>query len=192
MPIKDFDGSEFKLEGYNPIMSSQTRWTEDGILHNMDYEEHKYNPYRTVLYERPKRINPETVAKSVEKFVPPVEISPEPNPIEQQKEIVKEINQMQKPSIKYEDPSRILCHVLPVLPGKQITYGNHFTAEVARTGGFGDLISRFWTNAFPSLERGSIVFIAADLRWWKVQKCTPSNGGIIIECTVSDITPSFK
>lgn len=190
MPIKDFDGSEFKLEGYNPVMAAQARWTEEGILHNMEYAEYQYRPYRTVVYECPKRSAPEIVPEPVEKFEAPVEI-PVPQPVEA-KEVVKEVNQAQKPSIKYEDPNRVLCHVLPVLPGGRIIYGDHFTAEVARIGGFGDLVSRFWTNAFPSLEKGSIVFIATDLRWWKVQKCTPSNGGIMIECTVSDITPSFK
>ena len=192
MPILDFDGSEYKLEGYNPIMADQAKWTEQGILHNMEYQEYQYTPHRTVVYERPKKSEP-IIDPPVEKFDEPVVETPEQSqPIEQPTEVVKEVNKAQKPSIKYEDPNRILCHILPVFPGGRVIYGDHFTAEVARMGGFGDLVSRFWTNAFSSLEKGSIVFIVADLRWWKVQKCTPSNGGIVLECTVSDITPSFK
>lgn len=164
--IRNPDGSSYTIPSSNPIMTNQETWDEL-ILHNMIFEEISYHP-------KSIRIRKDVV---IAESPPATLVLPERN------------------------PTKLFCHVLPTvykdsvdpLYGEKITrmtYGEKFTMEVSLLS-TNNTFCNLWTNSIKEINPGSIIFIKDDKQWWKVNESKKDKEGIIINCVISDKTPSF-
>jgi len=175
--ITNNDGSPYRLRGPNPIMTGQVIWS-GAITHNLDeYEEISYIP-RSWRFKEIKN--------------------------EEKKEehlVVNEVSAPTTVTLELDSPDKMKCWVLPTeiktsidpLYGQEsirMVWGKKFSMEIAFEQ-IGDIFSVFWTNAIKSITAGSIIYV--EMRHWKVDSFSKSeNGdGILINCSITDQTPSF-
>jgi hypothetical protein len=169
MPIRNKDGSLFKTLGPNPVMSEQEFWGEF-VLHNFFHQEETTKEADDVEYQRIEDIEPIEVKVQI-------------------KELPKD-----KPDIllAYCMPSIIIEVEDPVYREVRtsLTYGPQFTFQVVMKQQT-DMTIQFWTNATAEFNRGSILYIPKQGRWWRVEGVEQSNNGKIMNCGLSSLQPSF-
>ena len=192
--IKKKDGTVYRLNSPNPLVSDQEFWAEkdEFIIHNFDWDKTLTElgdflpsfPLQKPEPEEPKIIEPE---------VEPEVIDPEVKEPEEEKPLyLKNV---------------VVIHCQPVIikehkddlydeSYKKNQYGEKFTFEgiiIQRE----DFMILFWTNIeltknsilYPSKYRDGVKF--GDYRWWKVNDMREKSGGFVVQAVVSDYQPDF-
>lgn len=186
MPIKNKDGTEYKLQGPNKIMKEQSFWDRDAVvLLNMEgwkevvYKDQQVTPLK-VMDDFMSRLSPNEITLSQIKakeepkpepetlvVLPPVE---RPQVVEQP--VVKprvELEEIHEPLVSQHEKIALrkkTFSCIPMIPRKRIDelYGDE-TVEMVMGEKFSfegvpmennDLLFTFWTKG--KLENGSIVF----------------------------------
>lgn len=190
MPIKNKDGTLFKLESPNPIMSEQKIWEKEQMVsHNM-----------------PKFGQPIVMKDSME----PVKQAFDKTPIVakipdtvQKQEMPTIVDALEQP----EEISTIMDGEIDVwcLPAKyveivdsiydqkykKLKYGNKFIFQ-----GYlieqADLFTIIWTKT-KAVTEGSIIYPKImDKRWWRVTGTKEEEGGYLLYAEITDYHPSFS
>jgi hypothetical protein len=216
MPIKNRDGTEYKLQGPNKIMKDQTFWNKDSIV-LLNFGEWKETVFKDqqvttakVLDEFMNRLSPNEVTFNPEKQeVKPVEkpvekvvqLPPPPPPVVKPRVEIEEIPVITK-NEKVElhkrtywcQPMFMKKHVDALYGDEsyQPTFGRKFQFEAVPMEN-NTLQFIFWTQT--QLEKGSIVFeggVEHTSDWWQVQKSEEDSGGYIVTTIVSDMNPAFS
>lgn len=182
MPIRNKDGSLYKISTPNPLMKNQEVTEEWYTVHNFDTPSNE-----TLVYDEPvKPIKPHVEEPKAETPPPPPEPVVVP-PVEEEKE-----------SIPQED--KLVCYCLPAKiveikdtvydeVRRKLTYGDKFRFEAVPVR-LSDIGYTLWTNIM--IENGSIIYSGEDRRWWKVTRTMmQDDGGFLIECVPSMHKPSF-
>ena len=200
MVIKNSDGTNFKLNGPNPVMKNQKTWN-GFILHNMDW-----NPY---VFDGEKQDNNNYVKqeykdsfldeleKSSSELKKNTELKDLPHKDVDESKIIKEdINKKPKLNI-----STNLCYCLPAKEEsktdvlydevyKSISYEKPFILEIVITEET-DVNFECWTT-IKNVDIGSILYPKNKMkRWWKVAKKEFKTGGYLLKCNISEYQPSF-
>jgi hypothetical protein len=178
LTIKKKDGTDFRLQGPNPIMTEQELW-DKYTLHNFASDEEFIHAAPTLpTFESLDDVQTEEIEVSVKETpVPP-----------------------QPPKKKHPDKNtiRVLClpatfqqTIDPVYGETKSTlmYGRQFAfdCEVEDTN---DITCRLKTNLMM-VEKQSIIFFPKERRWWKVASAEKNKDVLILNCLLSDIQPSF-
>jgi len=186
MAIKRKDGSKYRLQGPNPIMKEQNPWVEDSKIHNFNFpeittkegmiEEEEYETFTPT--EIPQRVEPK------EEIVTVTETTKE----KPQRIVPKGVKRNQvwilpATITEFKDP-------LYGETRSSINYGNKINGEVVIMSS-NDLSVTVWTNGVK-VERGSIIYICEERRWWKVQQASEKSDGFLYICTISDFQPAFE
>jgi hypothetical protein len=217
MPIKNRDGTEYRLQGPNKIMKEQSFWDRNSVeLLNFGewkevvYKDQQVTPMK-VLDEFMSRLSPNEVT-----FTPPkkVEPKPEPEPFTlppPPPPVVKprprvELEEIQQPVVTVDERIELRQKTYSCLPmhlRKKVDelYGDESVEQVfgKKFSFYGvpmennDLMFTFWTKT--KLENGSIVFeggVERNSSWWQVQKSEADSGGYIVTTIVSDFNPDMS
>lgn len=181
MPIKNIDGSIYRLNSPNPVMSNQDFWNNGSkfILHNFNYSD------EVILhnFEEPE-VKPKF--QSLEDIeVQEIEVPIKETPIAKKPRKRKNIIMIYcMPAIINEtydslyDENRV-----------SVSYGQQFTLEAIVTK-LSDIQINLWTTTEKAV-RGSIIYMPENLRWWKVDKLSNKDEGYVLECIPSNLQPSF-
>lgn len=178
MPIKNKDGTLFRLEKPNPVVTAQSLWNEDEnpiITHNFTFSDKiTYSIY--VEEEEEEELDFTIPQPKETTYVPP-----KPKKLKTESLMIP----------AYCLPANISVFTDPLYgqTKTKILYGDQFTFDVifiARN----DLSVQLWSKTPVTI--GSIIFIPSDSRWWKVQGTEPGNDGIMIMAGPSELTPSFR
>lgn len=170
MPIKNKDGSIFKLQGVNPLMKEQDHWDGEWQVHYVESEK--------VVVQDPQRTIHENMFE--DKMIPAIAG-------------VGIINQTE---ILYCLPLIIHTEVDPLYGQVQKTssWGDKFNFEAIRidcTGLTALFFARLPPEAASKVTVGSVIYVFKERQWWKVNGTEPSQDGINIYCMPSEIKPSF-
>ena len=200
--IKKKDGTVYRLNSPNPLVSDQEFWSEKDkfIIHNFDWEKTltelgDFMPSFPLQKPSTEVIEPETEVKPIE---------PEVEPIEPEPETDSEVDTKEKPLYL---KNVVVIHCQPVITREhkddlydesytKTQYGEKFTFEgiiIQRE----DFMILFWTNVeltknsilYPSKYRDGVKF--GDYRWWKVNDMREKSGGYVVQAVVSDYQPDF-
>lgn len=213
MPIKNRDGTEYKIQGPNKIMKEQSFWDRDSVsLLNMSqwkevvYKDQQVSPIK-VLDEFMSRLSPNEVTFQQVKEKP-VEVVPPSKSVEVAMPPVPkvEIEEVQEPLVSKDEKIAMRKQTyscLPVYLKKKVDelYGDetveHVYGQKFKFDGVpmdnNDLQMVFWTQ--KKLENGAIVFeqgVERHGRWWQVQKSEQDSGGYIVTTMISSINPDFS
>ena len=203
MAIKNKDGSEYRLSGPNPHMKNQLLW-DHFELHNMNFEEIKglIKKDQKIIKKETIKIEDEFKKEFEEK---PLKIEKKIEEIqENKKQEIEEITEKSKKEISEESPDikKVTIYCLPakvefsedLLYGevkKTINYGKKFKFEAIVIDN-NDINFKIWTNAIV-LDKESIIYPQNyEKRWWRVIETNKKFDGYIINCSPSNITPSFE
>ena len=211
--IKKKDGTVYRLNSPNPLVSDQEFWAEkdEFIIHNFDWDKTltelgDFLP--SFQLQKPEVIDPEAIDPEVESEVEPEVIDPKSFPLQKPEVIDPEVKE---PEVKEEKPlylkNVVVIHCQPVIikehkddlydeSYKKNQYGEKFTFEgiiIQRE----DFMILFWTNIeltknsilYPSKYRDGVKF--GDYRWWKVNDMREKSGGFVVQAVVSDYQPDF-
>jgi hypothetical protein len=192
MPIKNKDGSTFKLNGPNPLLKSQDIEVDDLIVHNQNPEETIGQDPSYYGREIPNPFQPKDIKSAVEEFM---EIKEEPKPIEKPK--IEEPPKVKEKSRVID--GKLIAWCLPAIndesynnlygeSDKSLSYGEKFSFETVliRRGMFGcDL----WSPV--KVEKNSILYLWEGREWWRVSKFEEYSDGWLLTCFPSDHHPSF-
>lgn len=186
MPLKNKDGSPYRLLFPNPLVKTQ-EWinAEDLEFHNFFWT--PIDIEATAEPDPEPETEPET---EMETEMEPKQITEIPVPVSP------------KPIEKTQN--NVIVHCLPVewvekrdgMYGenyKTKKYGQKFTFEAVVVER-GDLAISIWTSANleEHIKPGSIIFPSfGDYRWWAVNKVNAYNGGVLIVAVLTDAHPSF-
>lgn len=193
MPIKNKDGTQFKLQGPNPLMKTQDLDGENIIVHNLNHEEITGEDTSRQHRDIPNPFDVIDIQQSVEEFMgdhvietPPTPVPPPPPKIE--------------PKPKAVASNKLLAWCLPALIKEEV---NPLYGEIKRSlGGYGDkfsfetvLLNRsivsvdFWSPV--SIEKNSIIYLWDQREWWRVSNYKQHENGWVLTCYPSDHHPSF-
>jgi hypothetical protein len=191
MPIKKKDGSYFRLSQPNPVMLKQDLWGQEKlILHNFRFNEVVSYQYTNMDDNEPEPTYVDLEDISLEEISVPIRETPI---IELPKKKEKK-----QSSIKKEDISFFYCmpavitETFDPLYGEtksSISYGSQFTFEGVMVLS-SDLACQVWTN-LTKIERGSILYVPSERRWWSVDRVTYRDGGLLMDCSPSGLQPAF-
>jgi hypothetical protein len=198
MPIRNKDGTEYRLKSPNPLVKQQERWGDNIVLHNLKWESVML-PDESDLIPLVSDLKPKQ--EKIEETLPvQKEIKPEIIPPKQ------EVKPEEKSSINTKNI--ILMHCLPAaekvikdeLYGDiktKIQYGDKFIIEglVVEQN---DLTFKFWT--IIDLGKKSILYpykwkngpSVGDFRWWQVTSTEIKANGFLINCIISTYQPHFE
>jgi hypothetical protein len=200
MPIKNKDGSVYKLRGPNPLMKTQKKWEKsDFKLHNFDW--------KSEAVENNEEINPiDSDFEVNQETNVVVEPLPEPEPkIEPEENRPKVVTSIKKDALPPEEElspamqNKIQAYCLPALIHNDSLYGETrvgrkygtkftFEAILMEHNGFAML---FWSGI--QMEKGSIIYPQIkEKRWWKIIASEEKAGGFIYQLIPSDVQPDFS
>lgn len=187
MPLKNKDGSLYRLRAPNPIMKNQDLWGDKFVIHNMNWK-------KEIAKDLNDKLQVATVIKKKTFLEELTDTKPEI------KEVKKEIKpEPPKKTISQEIPKDFI-YCLPVIINKKeanfygdqyqtIEYGKPFSFEGVIISKL-DLTLSLWTTA--EISEGSILFPKNnEKRWWKVQEKVEKTGGWILTSIPSDYQPYF-
>jgi hypothetical protein len=156
MPIRNKDGTLYKISTPNPLMKNQEIKEEWYTVHNFDTPNNE-----TLVYDEPvKPVKLPDPAPEAKREAPvPIPEPPVPPPVEEKKEVIPQ-----------ED--KLLCHCLPakLIEVKdavydevrmKLTYGEKFRFEAVPVR-LSDMGYTLWTNIM--IENGSIIYSSEDGR----------------------------
>lgn len=188
MPIKNKDGTVFKLRGPNPLMKEQNLWdATQFVLHNMKF--------KFVVAMTDTIVTPMATDFKI-RDEPSVEKQPEPEIVET---VEPRIIQGKRPE---EDIKLTTCHCLPanINDVEDSIYGDRKRVFVYEQLSFifemvivdqTDLDLRMWTT-LSHIGPGSIIYPQnSDRRWWRIQSRQVIKGGWLYDCVLSDYQPAF-
>lgn len=219
MPIKDKDGSIYKLRGPNPIMDNQEVWDKSKLTFiNFNWEpiiveNNKFNNQKSLegfnldikekiisnpikqeeilITEKPKK-KKKKKRPLIEELLPKPQLEPEPIPI---KEPIVEKQQIESKTAQLLDKHKKMFHCLPSvlkIVDNEVMNGWGENIQFA-----GVIINEtpneilFWTDKKVSLK--SIVFPKNDSKMcWRIQKMEPQSVGYTYYGTPSDFNPNFS
>lgn len=181
MPLKNKDGSVYKLSKPNPVGKDQRWWDPDKVVF--------YNFKWPVITFAETVLPPDPVAPLVEK--PAVSRMPLPAPVAD--------SAAENVVFAYCLPAEIQ-HKVDDLYGDSyatVTYGNKFSVEAIIIEQ-GDFLMRCWTPV--AVGRGSILYPyrrrtgdpMGEHRWWRAKDVVERDGGWVVEAMPSDYQPSFN
>ena len=165
MTIYNLNGSEYILEGPNPLMKKQEHF-KDFVLHNFNWKPEVKEKISIVV---PKKSD--------------FHVKEDPPELPESK-IVEKIESHDPPSI---DSNITRIHCLPVKIEQKIdelygetrlvsTWGNPFLFEAIILDQ-NDFMINFWTNI--EIESDSIIYpVNRDKRWWKVNNKQKKRGRV--------------
>jgi hypothetical protein len=130
-----------------------------------------------------------------------------PKPLENLKDIkpekiivsvIKEVDIPNQKKKEVSDVPKVMAHCLPVIYETEdslygevkMKYGQKFIAELVVISS-SDLSCQVWSKEH-SFEMGTIIYIAEEMRWWKVAAIVDKFGGKMFNCVPSEFTPSFQ
>lgn len=173
MPIKNPDGSVYKLSGPNPAMKNQELWT-NYIAHNMKFTG------RTVFVD----IVPEApIQKLASDFIEELKT---PAPIAKEEPDIKKINVYCLPAIIRERKDALYGENY-----QTIQYGDPFMFEAIPVKEE-DLFMQMWTTVEAATQKGSVLYPKqGNKRWWKITERVEKSGGWLLTGVLSEYTPSF-
>lgn len=193
MPIKNKDGTDFKLRGPNPLMKEQELWDATlFVLHNMKFKpvvstaDTAVTPVKTdfKVCEDPKVEAPEQTIVG-----PIIESTSEPK-----------IVQGPRPDLGIKLipchclPAEIKVHIDPLYGDSKKSFvydSKQFTFEFVMIDQT-DMDMRIWTT-ISHIGVGSIIYPQnSDRRWWRIQSKTSMKGGWLYDCVISDYQPPFR
>jgi hypothetical protein len=216
MPIKNRDGTEYKIQGPNKIMKEQSFWDRNSVkLFNFNdwkeivYKDQQITPLK-VLDEFMSRLSPNEVTYTPKKeTLKPIEpeslsLSP-PSTIKKPRPRV-EMEEVVQPVISVDERITLRKKTYSCLPmylkktvdelygdeSVEQVFGNKFNFDGVPMEN-NDLMFTFWTKT--KLEQGSIVFeggVERNSSWWQVQKTEPDSGGYITTAIISDFNPDMS
>ncbi len=220
MPLKNRDGTVYKLRGPNPLMEEQKVW-EDFQVHNLKFQGevapdereietissdfklkddflqslHDSKPVNIAVVESPAVVRPElAVVKPVKSEQPAPVVKPE-----QPKELAPtELPRGFNKTFMYCLPATLRDRRDSMYGTKYqtIQYGQPFSCEAVVVGEE-DMTIKVWTSV-EQVTKGSIIYpkksdggVADAQRWWRVQDREDKKGGWLLTGHPSDETPSF-
>jgi hypothetical protein len=177
MPLKNKDGTVYKLKGPNPLMESQKLWT-DYTAHNLKFTK------EIVASEIPKT----KIIEKKDDFISELEatkpvVTPPPSPIIPEKAI--------ETTYIHCFPAIVKESVHPIYGEtyKTIQYIEPFSFEGVIINQQ-DLFIEVWTTA--EITENSVLYPKNESkRWWKVQKKMEKAQGWLLTGIPSDIKPVF-
>jgi hypothetical protein len=200
MPIKNPDGSIYKLHGPNKLMEGQDHWEKSKLtLHNFDW--------KPVVFDDPA--HPGRPAPIPMGPPPTLEEIPQ-EPEEEVPEAVEAPPEPPEPTMVYHKPKAhesdfvgLGCHCLPAtldaeydaLYGsrkKTIQYGVPFITKIMPIM-LGDVLAAFDTDD-DRVTTGSILYPKTyEKRWWRVSSVGEHKIGVFtLYCEISDQQPYFS
>lgn len=192
MPIKNKDGTVYRLSSPNPLMIPQDKWEKaDVVLHNMDWDDHLMEDY---TMQEP--------VDDQESHEPEVGFIEPPKKIETP--VVPKLVARKGP-----DPRKILIfHCQPATIRKHqdelygetrqtIQYGEKFKFEAVMVNR-SDFGIQIWASV--ELSEGSVIYPsmyksgdkAKEYAWYKVSGSKPHAGGFLIDTVLSNYQPDFS
>lgn len=172
MPIFNKDGTPYKLQGVNPLMQEQDHWNESEKV-----EVHDVIAAEEVVMKDPTRVIPDHI--------------PEDTPVA----AVIGVGIVTDTTIIYCLPMVMKVVEDPVYGDKKMMpdYGDKFTFEGIMTD-YNGVAASFFGRLPPDKTPlpGSILYVWKERQWWKVSETFPQDGGVQINCVVSDRHPSFN
>lgn len=199
MTLKNKDGSEYKLQGPNPMMKNQDLWA-GFVVHNMEWSEEKIFDKNTKYQEKPQE-KKETIIDELQKTKDQEQKAPvQEKTLETESKI--EIKENIKPLNQKSEIRKTYIHILPALKKEKVDdlYGDVYNTvqygEPTSLEGVilkqSDLYFEIWTDV-PNITIHSILYPKANIkRWWKIQEILPKSSGWILCCHPSDYQPSFN
>ncbi len=176
MALRNKDGSVFKLNGPNPIMTQQTLWNDKYIIHN--------------------KIGRRVVIADSQEIQEPIL-----KPQTKEPQIVESLGK--KEEIRVEspnDPIQVWCQpanyveVVDPLYGekyKKIKYGKKFMFEAIIVE-HEDLFMIFWTNT-KAVTPGSVIYPRSrDKKWWRIESVKEDQGGYLMYASITSHHPDFS
>ena len=197
MPIKNKDGTTYKLQGPNPLMKSQDLDGENVIIHNLNPEEvigedpsRQYrdipNPYEVVdIQQSVEEFLEEPVQPPTPKAEAPAPLPPAPKvePKPKAKPVENKLVAWCLPASVREEVNPLYGEVK-----RSITYGEKFSFETVVLNR--NIVSvEFWSPV--PIEKNSIIYLWDQREWWRVTKIIAKSDGWILSCFPSDHQPSF-
>jgi hypothetical protein len=185
MPIKNKDGTPYRLTSPNPLMEEQIIWGKNYTLHGRLGQVVTF-PDNAQLPARPQ---------------PPRKFSTPDEPKKEEPEIVESL---EPDFVGSESEGQIQVWCLPATykeyvdtlyneKYRKIVYGKKFLFE-AILEDQSDLFIMLWTNT-KAVTEGSVLFPRTyDKRWWRVEgvKKDDEGEGYLIYATISDYHPEFS
>lgn len=215
MVIKNKDGSTYRLNGPNPLMTEQDLWAGFSI-HNMDFKEdtitnnnketprnkNKINIGKTLVenHTEQKRevISIQTQPEVVESKDTEINHTTEPEPSAQESETIEKPKSVNQKLLEYK---RTVMHCLQADAQEKFDdlYGER-SIKVKYTNKFNfesimiledDMQLVFWTH-LEKVTKHSIVYpMNREKRWWKVTSVKTAPEGYFINCMPSQYHPNF-
>lgn len=204
MPIKNKDGSVYKLQGPNPLMKSQDLDGENVIIHNLNPEEVIGEDPSRQYREIPNPFEVVDIQQSVEEFMgdelpqveePEVQQPLAPKPVQEPPKVVEP----PKPKPKQPIEGKLVAWCLPAILKEEV---NPLYGEVKRSLSYGEKFSLetvvlnrsivsvdFWSPV--NIEKNSIIYLWEQREWWRVTKISSRTDGWVLTCFPSDHHPSF-
>lgn len=189
MPIKNKDGSVFKLQGPNPLMKTQDLDGENIIVHNLNPEEvigedlsrqHRDipNPFQVIdLQQSVEEFLEETPKPAVVEVPAPPKVETKPKPV------ANKLVAWCLPAAVREEVSPLYGEVK-----RSVSYGEKFSFETVVVNR--SIVSvDFWSPV--SIEPNSIIYLWDQREWWRVTKNEARSDGWLLTCFPSDHHPSF-
>jgi hypothetical protein len=206
MPIKNKDGTLFKLESPNPIMSEQMLWEKDQmIIHNMPkfgqpvVMKDSTEPVKQAFDKMP--IVGKITEPTQEQELPTIVKTTEP-PTVVKKDIPDIVDKLDDDGITTVMEGEIDVWCLPAKyvevvdsiydqKYKKLKYGNKFIFQ-----GYlieqADLFTIIWTKT-KAVSEGSIIYPKImDKRWWRVTGTKEEEGGYLLYAEITDYHPNFS
>lgn len=190
------DGTPYRLQRPNQIMSQQSQWEDnDCILHNFKY---------SLSIEEPVLSPRLPVVKKVIELPPmePIKVPKiEPTPIIEPPIVIPETPDKNKSKFRTAQKSTLYCLPAKITKYKDEVY-DEVTAKLTYEQPFkfqaviidsSEVTFRIWTTVKLVTEM-SILFDPDYIRWWKVSRISNdlSGDGFIMVCYPSDLQPSFE
>lgn len=172
MPIKNKDGTPYRIQGINPLMKGQDRWeNEEG------WKVHYVEP-EVIIIKDPKRMAPEGYMEE------------EPLPA------IIGVGVISNKEIIYCLPLVMNVEEDPLYGQKSYvsSWGDKFSFEAIKIEYNGMSISffaRMPEEYMDKLTRGSIILVFRERQWWKIEETERSEDGIKIYCVPTELKPSF-
>jgi hypothetical protein len=172
MPIKNLDGSTYRLSSPNPVMKNQSFW-KDYTLHNFNWKSETISQNMFI----PLKITKQELQQEIIK-------KEEPKQIIQEQPLIIKTKIYCLPAIITERKDELYDEVY-----KKVKYGKPFVFDgtIIKTE---DLITKFWT--IQDIEKSSIIYPKTkEKRWWQISEKEEKTGGYLYAAVLSSETPSF-
>jgi hypothetical protein len=184
MPIKNKDGSVFKLQGPNPLMKSQDLDGENIIVHNLNPEETTGSDPSRQFRDFPNPYEIVDVNKSVEEFLGTEDIKPPKIEQPKPKSMPGGIKAWCLPAVTRQTTNIYgeIKRSVDYLPDQKFQFA---TVVLART------IIACELTCPVRVEKGSIILLSEEREWWRVVSLAEKSDGFVLTCYPSDHHPSF-